>query len=418
MKRIPLGVTEFAEIRHISKNYFYTDNTKLLYHLATRPEPRFLARPEGFGKTLLVSALENLLKGNRELFKGLWIDSSDYRFKPHLVMRLNMGDMVADTPSEMKDMINDRLAKMAASHKIYVRFQHINKDFPGVLFATVVYHFKKKYGNRVAVVIDDCDAPIVEHFADPELAEQFRSALDDFYFILKSEEKHFSHIFMTGVNRFTPSFKLFPRDNVLESTFDPKFAGLLGFGDCVLDRLVDEYQEPIVAKMVSDGLLPAGADKSHLKALIEEWYGGYSWDGTTKVANPLSVLQFLNSGNLEKYWFDAAAPFHLKQFAKRGERPFDLAALPRIMPESEMMIDEIANWDPSVYMLQAGCLTVKETLSGPESMPESMPLYSLDIPNREVAESIKPILQEIETPEDPKAEMKREKDAVDAVYDF
>jgi hypothetical protein len=80
MKRLPLGVDDFAVIRQ--NDYFYADKTKLLYELVRLPIPNFLSRPRRFGKTLIVSALEHILLGHRELFKGLWIDGSDYDWAP------------------------------------------------------------------------------------------------------------------------------------------------------------------------------------------------------------------------------------------------------------------------------------------------------------------------------------------------
>ncbi|MBA2306732.1 AAA family ATPase, partial [Candidatus Dependentiae bacterium] len=46
----------------------------------------FLSRPCRFGKTLLISTLKELFSAHRSLFKGLWIDSSDYTWPQHPVI--------------------------------------------------------------------------------------------------------------------------------------------------------------------------------------------------------------------------------------------------------------------------------------------------------------------------------------------
>jgi hypothetical protein len=88
MKLIPLGVDNFERIR--KKNYFYADKTELLYQLLQTDTPYFLSRPRRFGKTLLVSTLEAILNGQRELFKGLWIDQSDYDWTPYPIIDLSL----------------------------------------------------------------------------------------------------------------------------------------------------------------------------------------------------------------------------------------------------------------------------------------------------------------------------------------
>ncbi|MDR2142173.1 MAG: AAA family ATPase, partial [Deltaproteobacteria bacterium] len=76
MKKLPLGLASFAEIRR--RGCVYADKTEFIHNLINEGNPFFLSRPRRFGKSLLVSTLEAILRGRRELFQGLWIDSSDY----------------------------------------------------------------------------------------------------------------------------------------------------------------------------------------------------------------------------------------------------------------------------------------------------------------------------------------------------
>ncbi|MDR1084515.1 MAG: AAA family ATPase [Deltaproteobacteria bacterium] len=71
IKELPDGTAGFEEIR--LGNYVYADKTKLLCQPAKTKKPYFLSRPRWFGKSSLVSALEAILTGRRELFEGLWI---------------------------------------------------------------------------------------------------------------------------------------------------------------------------------------------------------------------------------------------------------------------------------------------------------------------------------------------------------
>jgi hypothetical protein len=85
MKDLPLGVDDFSEISDVDNNY-YADKTHLLHKLVKSPMQYFLSRPRRFGKTLLANTLMAILEGRRDLFKGLWIDGSDYRWTPYPVI--------------------------------------------------------------------------------------------------------------------------------------------------------------------------------------------------------------------------------------------------------------------------------------------------------------------------------------------
>ncbi|MDR2142163.1 MAG: AAA family ATPase, partial [Deltaproteobacteria bacterium] len=92
LKRFSLADQTFADI--IDKNYFYVDKTRYIYELWNSEENSFfLSRPRRFGKTLFLYTLNELFSGNRERFKGLWIDQSDYDFPrlPVLFLSLSMG---------------------------------------------------------------------------------------------------------------------------------------------------------------------------------------------------------------------------------------------------------------------------------------------------------------------------------------
>ncbi|MDR0355695.1 MAG: AAA family ATPase, partial [Deltaproteobacteria bacterium] len=103
MKDLPIGITDFAEIRQ--DDYFYADKTRLLYELVRRKVPHFLSRPRRFGKSLLVNTLENILRGRRDLFKGLWIDGSDYDWTTYPVIKLQMNGMRNNSPQAMETSI-------------------------------------------------------------------------------------------------------------------------------------------------------------------------------------------------------------------------------------------------------------------------------------------------------------------------
>jgi hypothetical protein len=68
MKKLPITISEFARL--IRQNCVYVDKTRYLYKMATEGMFYFLSRPRRFGKSLLVSTLQNFFEGHKELFKA------------------------------------------------------------------------------------------------------------------------------------------------------------------------------------------------------------------------------------------------------------------------------------------------------------------------------------------------------------
>jgi hypothetical protein len=91
LKNLPLGESTFRDI--INKDKLYVDKTEEIYKLLeTQGKYFFLSRPRRFGKSLLVSTLESIFLGEKELFKGLYIyDKID--FKKYPVIKLTMNDL-------------------------------------------------------------------------------------------------------------------------------------------------------------------------------------------------------------------------------------------------------------------------------------------------------------------------------------
>ncbi len=71
LQKLPIGIQTFADIR--GDNYLYVDKTAQIFDLVDNGRYYFLSRPRRFGKSLLVSTMQALFEGRRELFDGLAI---------------------------------------------------------------------------------------------------------------------------------------------------------------------------------------------------------------------------------------------------------------------------------------------------------------------------------------------------------
>jgi hypothetical protein len=222
MLKIPLGIADFETIRQ--NGYFYADKTKFFYQLLTINYPFFLSRPRRFGKSLMVSALEYILKGQRDLFKGLWIDQSDYDWTPQPVIHLSFDNVSVDSVARLWRVLYDKLKLIADEQDLIFE----TKD-PAIYFELLIEALYSKYGHKPAVLIDEYDAPILSQIGNTELTKDIQNTMGTFYGTIKATEKYRGFTFITGITKFAPT-SVFSRFNILDDlTFDEDFAEICGF---------------------------------------------------------------------------------------------------------------------------------------------------------------------------------------------
>lgn len=71
IQKYPIGHQDFEKI--ISENYLYVDKTRYILDFSEKGGYYFLSRPRRSGKSLLISTLECLFQGKKELFNNLFI---------------------------------------------------------------------------------------------------------------------------------------------------------------------------------------------------------------------------------------------------------------------------------------------------------------------------------------------------------
>ncbi|MDR3153029.1 MAG: AAA family ATPase, partial [Deltaproteobacteria bacterium] len=294
MDETPLGIADFPEIREAG--LFYADKTRFLYHLVKIKKPYFLSRPRRFGKTLLVSTLEAILQGRRELFEGLWIDGADYGWEPSPVIRLSLSSVDTGSVDKLEADLYSILKDIADRED--VTFNSVN---PGVCFRKLIEGLRSKYGRSVAVLIDEYDSPILSKIADESLAKDIRDTMGTFYGALKDAESSRGVTFITGITKFAQTSVFSKLNNLVDLTLNGDYACICGLTLEDLDRFLagqaggPDPGDPLgrprrLVKFISDGILPPETDGEGFRARILERYDGYSWDGRSRVLNPWSVF--------------------------------------------------------------------------------------------------------------------------------
>ena len=260
MRHLARDVSTFSLM--IKENYIYVDKTKDIYNLyAKKDRYHFLARPRRFGKSLLISTLKELFSGNRELFKGLWIDTSDFPFDEHPVVQFDFSALAHRTPEELIISLHNRLNEIAKSYGIDITHIKMFEDKLTVLITKLAER------NSVVLLIDEYDHPLLKHINNIPLAQENQKILKSFCEVIKSLDAHLRAIFMTGITKFAKTSLFSGLNNVWDISESPQFATLLGYTE---DEIIHYFTDAL-----EDFAQQKSSSKQELLSEMKSWYNGY-----------------------------------------------------------------------------------------------------------------------------------------------
>jgi predicted DNA-binding ribbon-helix-helix protein len=364
-QKYPIGIQAFSEI--ITGNYLYIDKTEQLYNVATKGKYFFLSRPRRFGKSLLVSTLQCLYEGKKDLFKGLWIeDKWDWtKTNPVIWIPFNLLDYTA---LGLENVVTDWLHIEAEKYNLTLQ-----GESPAQLFRNFITAAHEKTGRKVVVLIDEYDKPLID-FLDDSQREQFeenRRFLKSFYGMLKPADIHLELVLLTGVTQFSKVSIFSDLNNIQDISLSRDFGEITGINQTQLEQYFSNELDSIAEEK--------GITKDELLAQIKSWYNGYTWDLRTRVYNPFSLLLFFaHYGEFRSFWFDTGAPYFLiNQLRKR--KLFDISQIKAT--SSTLTSFDVAHLNTTCLLFQTGYLT-------PTHYDPEVGIYTLEYPNKEVRHAL------------------------------
>ncbi len=387
MKKLPLGVSGFADIRRFP-GYLYVDKTRHLADLfpAHGLEKRhlFLARPRRFGKTLLVSTLEALFQGRRELFADTWIgqaDHWDWERNRHAVLRLSLALRNIHEVGRLENALEMRLEVQAQAHGL----PHFAHAAPDLQLERLVLRLANESQGQIVVLVDEYDMAVTENLGRAEVLDDILDVMRAFYGALKEQSDCIRHTFLTGITRFSRTGLFAGANHLTDLSFDPDVNTLLGF---TADEM---HGNPDLAALVERAATHLGCSPADLYAAMADHYDGYRFaPGGASVYNPYSVAGCLfhldtaesaaawSLDRLPRFWAVSGTPSVLQHVL--GASPaYDLAqpsaADPRVLEDTHF---DVRRPPLAELLYQSGYLTRRP--AGPDS-------EVLDFPNREVKEA-------------------------------
>ncbi|MGH7599445.1 MAG: AAA family ATPase [bacterium] len=369
MKKLPVDVHDFHNM--ITGDHVYVDKTQYIHKMATEGTYYFLSRPRRFGKTLLVSTLEHLFMGNKELFKGLWIENSDWDWTPHPVLRIDMSEISAYSPEVLRQALVDTISLFGKQEGIAFESSLLRNRF-----AELIIGIFEKYQHRVAILIDEYDQPLISHLGkgeeELEIAKQNRDVLREFYGVLKGGNvgKALRFVFLTGISKFSRVSIFSELNNLRDLTMHPAYAGLLGY--------TQEELEKNFAAHISRLNKDTEKTKTEVLNELKLWYDGYRFTiEDALVYNPFSILNVFDKGIFQNYWFDTATPAFLVNLIT--ERNYPIPAIETLeLAQDDFSVYDLEDLALEPLLFQTGYVTIKDRQGE---------LYRLGYPNQEVKNS-------------------------------
>jgi hypothetical protein len=235
----------------------------------------------------------------------------------------------------------------------------------------------ERYSQKVVLLIDEYDAPVIRVIQDPGLSKvedlllDTRRVMSDFYGKIKSADEYLEFVFITGVTKFSRMGVFSTLNNLKDISLRPEFAAFMGYSQEELETNFGPFIRRTASRF--------GLDDSELLRRIQDYYDGFSFDGETRLYNPFSVLNFFGDMRFNNYWMESGSDSLIREMLR--DKGLTVGQF-RNFPTNEDFVrspGEIDAIPPEGFLYQAGYLTLRK--NGDSS-------FSLDYPNFEVRSSM------------------------------
>ena len=375
-RKLPIGIQSFEKLRR--NNYLYIDKTAFVWNLIQGSNPYFLSRPRRFGKSLFLSTLAAYFLGQKELFKGLYLEKAEeaqaaqeqrtaWLQYPVFYFDFNTGQY------DLKDALNERLHVLLKDAETQYGIMPTKEEQPffSSRFERLIKTVYQQTGKQAVILVDEYDKPLLQTMGVNEpLNEQYRNTLKAFYSVIKTCDQYIRFAFLTGVTKFSKISIFSDLNNLRDISIEEDYAGICG----ITQKELEVNFQPEIQALAQRREL----EYSQAVAALKQWYDGYLFHPAGEnMYNPYSVLSALVKKEIKSYWFSTGTPTFLVNYLKEAH-----FFIPDLDGNVELDEDGLQTYravaqDTLPILFQAGYLTIKEYRS-------DLRLYRLGFPNDEV----------------------------------
>ncbi|MGP1432503.1 MAG: ATP-binding protein [Treponema sp.] len=373
IRKLPLGVQSFKDLRE--KGFLYVDKTEYLFRLATGSKVYFLSRPRRFGKSLFLSTLAAYFRGQKELFKDLYLGKAEEKqsaqegreaWQEYPVLYLDFNTKNYIDEQALVDILNLHLNEWEIQYTIPK-----TAEAPEDRFRLLIAALFKQTGKQVVILVDEYDKPLLQTMGvNEELNERYRNMLKAFYSVIKTCDEYIRFAFLTGVTKFSKISIFSDLNNLRDISLEEDYAGICGLTQTELET---NFQPDIQSLATRQNM-----DYAQALAALKQWYDGYLFHPAGEgMYNPFSLLNAFVKKEISGYWFGTGTPTFLVNFLKEAHYYIPNLDGKVELDEEGLQTYRAVAQDAVPILFQAGYLTIKTYI------PEAR-MYRLGFPNNEV----------------------------------
>ena len=375
-RKLPIGIQSFEKLRR--DEYLYIDKTPFIWKLVQTSSPYFLSRPRRFGKSLFLSTLAAYFLGQKELFKGLYLEKAEeeqavlenrtaWQEYPVFYLDFNIGQYLES--EALSERLDSLLKEQESLYGILVAKEE--KPFFASRFERLIQAAYQQTGKQVVILVDEYDKPLLQTMVVNEaLNEQYRNELKAFYSVIKTCDEYIRFAFLTGVTKFSKISIFSDLNNLRDISLEKHYAGICGMSQKELEA---NFQPEIQ-------VLADSQDLTYQETLtaLQQWYDGYCFAPAGEgMYNPFSLLNAFAKERFGSYWFETGTPTFLVKYLKEAHYFIPDLYGNIELDEEGLQTYRAAAQEPFPILFQSGYLTIKEYI-------KEARLYRLGFPNDEV----------------------------------
>lgn len=375
MRNYAVGVQDFSWMRE--RKAPYIDKTKYVWQMvSTNATYFFLSRPRRFGKSLLVDTLRCYFEGRKELFEGLYIYDKEKEWRKHPVIRIDLSSGKYYERERVHGVFNGILGRIEEDWGITPTDEY-NYDDRLSKIIKVAY---QQTGERVVVLIDEYDAPMLDSITDAALQDYIRQRIRALFSPLKAQAQYLRFVFLTGISKFSQLSVFSELNNLQQLTFNPQYEGICGITE---EEMLTEMKTDIelLTGRMNKSLSRWGIHYTYDEVLskLKRMYDGYHFSNAfTDIYCPWSLINAFAMGDIQPFWFSTGTPTMLINVMRQHKLTIpQLEDRPYPMRRFDAPTERIT--DPIPVLFQSGYLTLKDY--NPVANE-----YVLGFPNDEVRE--------------------------------
>ena len=363
----------FKDLRE--KNFLYVDKTTYIFRLINANKVYFLSRPRRFGKSLFLSTLKAYFLGQKELFKGLYLEQAEEElamqenrseWQEYPVLYLDCNTENYSDQQSLHSLLHTHLSQWEKLYGADNTEQTFSSRFKGIIQRTCA-----QTGKQVVILVDEYDKPLLQTMdVNEALNDEYRNILKAFYSVIKTCDQYIRFAFLTGVTKFSKISIFSDLNNLRDISLEEDYAGICGITQTELEERFQPEIQLLAQRQQTD--------YEHTLVALKQWYDGYLFakEGDS-VYNPFSILRAFKSKDFGSYWFATGTPTFLVNYLKEAHYYIPDLDENVKLNESGLETYRAVAQDALPILFQAGYLTIKEYIK------ESR-MYRLGFPNNEV----------------------------------